>query len=347
MYLLDLVNRVAGVLQPSHGGTGSTHGEQRTVQKCLNSTGASIALYAVVEYTFATNAKKVRKVTALDAPNVLGVCVGYYDGTGLVEAACPDGREMAVLTAGTTPILIESAVTRGEYAFAAATDGTIYSGATAATGALGYIVTSANTSTGATTAVVTLPATAALGGGGATFGTPSLTLSTSNSAGAASTTIRTDATIAAFDATVPVTQAFGDSAATGSAGKAARRDHKHGMPASPGVTGAFILRTTAPATGVIYYIELPYGTTWSGWTVLNDTSGSIQYDVWQDTYANYPPAVGDTITASDKPKTTSATTAQGSCTGWTSGVSARFLAVNIDSVSGLTWSELVLKYTKV
>ena len=33
-----------------------------------------------------------------------------------------------------------------------------------------------------------------------------------------------------FDSTVPVTQASGDTAATGSAGKAAHRDHVHGMP---------------------------------------------------------------------------------------------------------------------
>ena len=36
-----------------------------------------------------------------------------------------------------------------------------------------------------------------------------------------------------FDATAPVTQAFGDTAATGSATTSAHRDHKHGMPASP------------------------------------------------------------------------------------------------------------------
>lgn len=74
----------------------------------------------------------------------------------------------------------------------------------------------------------------AAGGSGLTGGTPALTLGTSNSAGAASTGIRTDATIAAFDSTVPVTQAFGDAAATGSAGVAARRDHKHGMPRAIG-----------------------------------------------------------------------------------------------------------------
>jgi hypothetical protein len=62
-------------------------------------------------------------------------------------------------------------------------------------------------------------------------GTPALTLSTTNAAGAATTVVRTDATIAVFDATVPVTQAYGDAAATGSAGVAARRDHRHAMPA--------------------------------------------------------------------------------------------------------------------
>ena len=44
-----------------------------------------------------------------------------------------------------------------------------------------------------------------------------------------------------FDATVPVTQAFSDAAATGAATVAARRDHVHGMPAAP--TGVTLLQT--------------------------------------------------------------------------------------------------------
>lgn len=63
-----------------------------------------------------------------------------------------------------------------------------------------------------------------------TFGTPTIVLGTAASAGSTDEVIRRDATIVAFDATVPVTQAFGDTAATGSAAFAARRDHKHGMP---------------------------------------------------------------------------------------------------------------------
>lgn len=65
------------------------------------------------------------------------------------------------------------------------------------------------------------------------FAAPSVALGTAAAVGAASTLIRSDATIAAFDVTVPVTQAFGDAAATGSDGFAARRGHRHGMPANP------------------------------------------------------------------------------------------------------------------
>jgi len=70
-------------------------------------------------------------------------------------------------------------------------------------------------------------------GAGVSFATPAIVLGTAAAAGAAATTIRSDATIVAFDATVPTTQAFGDSAATGVAAVAARRDHKHAMPANP------------------------------------------------------------------------------------------------------------------
>lgn len=58
---------------------------------------------------------------------------------------------------------------------------------------------------------------------------------------------------ALFDATVPETQAFGDSAATGSAVVAARRDHKHAMMAAPtSVTGnAGTVTTNANLTGPV------------------------------------------------------------------------------------------------
>lgn len=81
------------------------------------------------------------------------------------------------------------------------------------------------------------PVWAYLTAGSTSFGTPAIVLGTAAAAGSATTAVRTDATIVAFDATVPVTQAFGDSAAVGAAAVAARRDHKHAMPATPTATG--------------------------------------------------------------------------------------------------------------
>jgi hypothetical protein len=87
--------------------------------------------------------------------------------------------------------------------------------------------------------------------GASVFASPSITLGTAAVSGSAGTGIQTDATIIAFDATVPVTQAFSDAAAAGAAAVAARRDHKHGMMA-------------APATGLLasnfVFNEVPAGT---------------------------------------------------------------------------------------
>lgn len=65
------------------------------------------------------------------------------------------------------------------------------------------------------------------GGGGGDFGTPNLTLGTTNSIGSSGYYLQTNATVATFDATAPAASAPGDTGAVGSAAKAARRDHEH------------------------------------------------------------------------------------------------------------------------
>mgnify|MGYP001598133154 CR=1 FL=1 len=65
----------------------------------------------------------------------------------------------------------------------------------------------------------------------ASFAGPALVLGTANTEGVATTAVRSDATIAAFDTTAPTTSAVGDAAAVGSAAFAARRDHTHGREA--------------------------------------------------------------------------------------------------------------------
>lgn len=98
---------------------------------------------------------------------------------------------------------------------------------------------------------------------GASFATPAIVLGTAAAAGAASTVIRSDSTIVAFDATAPTTQAFGDAAAAGSAAVSARRDHKHAMMTDPtaALTGLDFLVGTA--TGALS-AEIAVGTTPGG-----------------------------------------------------------------------------------
>jgi hypothetical protein len=110
----------------------------------------------------------------------------------------------------------------------------------------GYQPSSATTNADVKQAYVTEGTTSS----STSFGTPAIVLGMAAAAGSAGTAVRTDATIVAFDATVPVTQAFGDSAATGSVAKAARRDHVHGMPAAP--SGGAILIADTHSTPLIF-----------------------------------------------------------------------------------------------
>jgi len=87
---------------------------------------------------------------------------------------------------------------------------------------------------------------------GGTAGTPALTLSTTNATGSAGTFVATDATIAIFDATAPTTLDYSDVAATGSAAVAARRDHRHGMPAAGGGGIGPILISDTPSTPLVF-----------------------------------------------------------------------------------------------
>lgn len=82
-------------------------------------------------------------------------------------------------------------------------------------------------------------------------------------------------------------------------------------------------------------------------TLLADQSGSIVIDIWKDTYANFPPVVGDSITASAKPTISTATKSQDSTlTGWTISISAGdILRFNVDSITSIQRITLALKVT--
>jgi hypothetical protein len=100
-------------------------------------------------------------------------------------------------------------------------------------------------------------------------------------------------------------------------------------------------------TGIKADVYVPYNATITAVTMLADQSGSIVVDIWKDTYANYPPTVADTITASAKPTISTATQSQDTTlTGWTTSIAAGdTLRFNVDSVTSIQRLALTLTVT--
>jgi hypothetical protein len=101
-------------------------------------------------------------------------------------------------------------------------------------------------------------------------------------------------------------------------------------------------------TGVSGNIVIPFDCTIQQWTLLANESGSVVVDIWRDTYANYPPTVADTITASAKPTISSSTKGQSSTlTGWTTALTAGdILRFNVDSVTSIKALDINLRIAR-
>lgn len=266
--LLNLYRQVRSRLGLEHGGTGNALGlAQGSVLACLNRTGSSLPIGTLVEFTHQYNDARVQPVAAANATSVLGVVVGTYrddDAEWLLEEAAPDGRSVAVQITGMVRVLIGTGdATRGEFAFAAADDGTAQ-GAAAGIGAFGVFQSSGTS--GGTALVLLWGAVSLASGTGVTYGTPALTLGTANAAGSIDQAIRRDATILAFDATNPA--ALG-TAAPGNATVAARRNHVHPMPALDDLTD---VGAASPATGDLL--------AWSGSAWVNQAPASTT-NIWR------------------------------------------------------------------
>lgn len=93
---------------------------------------------------------------------------------------------------------------------------------------------------------------------------------------------------------------------------------------------------------------IPYNCTINSWDLVADQTGSIQIDIWKQSYSSYPPLVGNSITASAKPIISSSTKAASSTlTGWTTSLSAGdYLRFNVDSCSTITRAILTIKVTR-
>jgi hypothetical protein len=112
---------------------------------------------------------------------------------------------------------------------------------------------------------------------------PAVTFGTANAGGTSPYFVRSDDQLALFDATVPTTQAFGDTAAAGSAGVAARRDHKHAMPVAPTTLAADPLADakgdTFAATAADTIARVPVGA--NGQVYVADSSATAGV-AWRD-----------------------------------------------------------------
>lgn len=93
--------------------------------------------------------------------------------------------------------------------------------------------------------------------------------------------------------------------------------------------------TAVPGTGIVGWVEVPFGCTITAARAFADATGSAVVDVWKDTYANYPPTDADSITAAAPITVAGATKSEdATLTGWTTALAAGdVLYFNLDSVS--------------
>lgn len=118
-----------------------------------------------------------------------------------------------------------------------------------------------------------------------------------------------------------------------------------GSVSSYSIVGSFNGAGSPLTEGETCLVRINRSLTITGWTILNDVSGSITYDIWVDSYANYPPTDADSIVASAAPAVSSALkNASTSLTGWTTSLSEGDVVVfALDTVDGVVGvSQLIL-----
>ena len=117
----------------------------------------------------------------------------------------------------------------------------------------------------------------------------------------------------------------------------------------PGAAIEFVIDGggSAIAPGQKGFVQVPMNCTVTAARLLADQPGSIVVDIWKDSFANYPPADADSITAA-APLTLSGgiKSEDTALAGWTKGISAGdILAFNVDSASAVGRVTVVLLVT--
>jgi hypothetical protein len=131
---------------------------------------------------------------------------------------------------------------------------------------------------------------------------------------------------------------------------AANPHPQYAMATEPVVeTAGITVVFDSPADEDYIDVVVPFAAEITAVTLLADQSGSIAFDIWKDTYANFPPVVGDSIVASAPPTISTATKAQDTTlTGWTTTLAAGdILRFYVDgAVTDITRCTLALSLNK-
>lgn len=95
-------------------------------------------------------------------------------------------------------------------------------------------------------------------------------------------------------------------------------------------------------------VHVEQGFTIDSWLMIADGSGSIEIDIWKDTFGNYPPTVADTITAGNEPAILSDDKGSDSVlTGWDTTVNdGDILKFHVNSAATITRVSLYLIGTR-
>lgn len=93
----------------------------------------------------------------------------------------------------------------------------------------------------------------------------------------------------------------------------------------------------ALTTNTRVWLKVPFECEIQSWTATARPSGSVVVDLWVDSYANFPPTNGDSITAGNEISISSAVkNTDDTLTGWTKTIPAEsYLLANIDSVTNV------------
>jgi len=103
---------------------------------------------------------------------------------------------------------------------------------------------------------------------------------------------------------------------------------------------------SAPAIGAAWDFIVPYACTITGWTLLANATGSIEFEVLKGAYASFPPSAP--ISGALRPKIANAAKGQSnSLTGWTTTLSANeILRFRVASAEAITRVLAVLNVTR-